>query len=133
MALVIRDVHHAPAARGVDGVLDVLGDAPDLSQDRVQRVLQRPVEPVPLRRPQLDEVRLDALAGVGFRRALDAAQVLRDVVAREHRLCDVVRSHWSGTIQKKPAVTLNFEPANFEMGSLTAAERPVRVAARSRP
>ena len=93
MALVVRDVHDPPAPGGLDGVFDMFGDAANLSQDGIERMLECAVEAVPLRRTQLLEVLLDSLPRVRFGRALDAAEVPRDVIARQHRLDDVVRSH----------------------------------------
>src|SRR5262245_3369518 len=94
MTLVIRDVHDVTALLGrVFSAIDVLNDALDLSQNRIQRVLQRAVEAVALRRTQLRKVRLDLLAGVRFRAAVFSAQVLRDFIAREHGSSDLVGSH----------------------------------------
>ena len=59
MALVIRDVERRGRARVASArVLDVLGDAADLSENRVERMLQRAVEAVPLCRAELVEIRL---------------------------------------------------------------------------
>ena len=54
MALVIRDVDDAATPRGVRRMLDVLGHPAHLAQDRIERMLQRAVEAVPLRRAELD-------------------------------------------------------------------------------
>ena len=91
MALVIRRVDDSSGPRCGFDDLEVL-DAPlDLPQDRVQRMLERPVKPVPLRRLQLFEVCEDPLAAV--RSSVRAAEVPCHVLAREHGLSDVVRHH----------------------------------------
>ena len=64
VALVIRRVDDAVRAHGADDVLQVLVLPFDLPKDGIERMLQRPVELVPLRRPQLVEVGVDLLAGV---------------------------------------------------------------------
>ena len=62
----------------------------DLAQDRIERMLQRAVDRIALRRPQLVEVAVDALARLQLRSARAPSQIPRDVVAREDRLGDVV-------------------------------------------
>ena len=49
-------------ADGGDDVMQVFVLALDLAEDRIERMLQRAVERVPLRRPQLVEIAVDALA-----------------------------------------------------------------------
>ena len=56
-------------------------------------MLQRAIEPIPLRGVQFVEVGLDAPAGFGIGATVLPLQVLGDVFAREHGLCDVVRTH----------------------------------------
>ena len=91
VALVIRRVDDAPGARGRLDDLEML-DAPiDLAQNRIERVLQRAIERIPLRRPQLFEIREDPLAAV--RAAVRAPQVSHDVLAREDGLSQIVRNH----------------------------------------
>ena len=65
VALVIGRVDHLPGRRRRDRALDVLDVPVDLPQDRIERVLERPVERVALRRPQLLEVGVHPLPGVG--------------------------------------------------------------------
>ena len=48
----------------VDDVVQVLVLALDLSEDRIERMLQRAVDRMPLRRPQLVEVAVDAFASL---------------------------------------------------------------------
>ena len=74
---------------------DVFVDAFDLPEDRVERMLQRPVDRIPLRRPQLIEIRVDALARLEFGLPMAAPQVPRDVIPRQDGLGDVVEHHWS--------------------------------------
>ena len=91
--LVVRDVDDAARARRLLRDGDVLVDALDLAQDRIERMLERAVDRVALRRAQLVEVGVDPLARLQFALAVPAAQVARDVFPREHRLCDVVGEH----------------------------------------
>ena len=60
---------------------DVLVDALDLAENRVERMLQRAVDRVALRRPQLVEVGVDPLARLHLCLPVPAAQVPRDVLA----------------------------------------------------
>ncbi len=80
VALVVRRVDDAVAADRVGDVVQVLVLALDLAQNRVERVLQRAVELVPLRGPQLFEVGADLLA-----------RVLEHVLARQNGLRDLVQ------------------------------------------
>ena len=91
--LVVRDVDDAAGARRLLRDLDVLLDALDLAQDRIERVLQRAVDGIALRGPQLVEVGVDPLARLQLALPVPAAQVARDVLAREDRLGDVVWEH----------------------------------------
>ena len=61
VALVIRDVDDPPRFRRLLRDFDVLVDAFDLPQDRIEGVLEGAVDGIPLRRPQLVEVRMDPL------------------------------------------------------------------------
>jgi hypothetical protein len=90
VALVIRDVDRAPRAGGAFRDVDVLVDPFDLAQDRIQRMLQRPVDRVALRGAQFVEIGVDALARLEFGLPVAATQVPRDLFARQHRLGDVV-------------------------------------------
>ena len=73
--------------------VDVLVDALDLAENRIERVLQRAVDGIALRGPQLVEVGVDALARLEFRLSVPAAQVLGNVLPRQYRLSDVVEQH----------------------------------------
>ena len=79
-----------PAAVAAYDVLDALVDALDLAEDRIERMLQRAVDGVPLRRPELVEVGVDALARLRRRLPVAALKVARDLFAREHRPGDFV-------------------------------------------
>jgi len=81
---VIGGVHDAVLARRVERVVRVLGDLLDFSEDRIERMLERTVHVVPLRRPQLFEIAVDLLAARGL------AQVLHDLLAREDCLRNFV-------------------------------------------
>ena len=62
-------------------------------------MLQRAVELVPLRRPQLVEVGVDPLARLRAAFAVAAAQILDDFLTRENRLGDLVEHViWFATI-----------------------------------
>ena len=91
VALVVRRVDDAARARGRLDDLEVLDPPLDLPQNRIQRMLQRAVERIPLRRPQLFEIGEDPLAAV--RSAVRAAQIAGDVLAREDGLSQIVRNH----------------------------------------
>ena len=62
----------------------------DLAEDRVERVLERPVDRIALRGPQLVEILVDPLARLGPGLAVAALQVAHDFVAREHGARDLV-------------------------------------------
>ena len=91
MALVVRRVDDAVRARRVQDVVQVLGLALDLAEDRIERMLQRAVDRVPLRRPQFFEIGVDALARLLAALAVVAAEVLDDLFALEDGLGDVVQ------------------------------------------
>ena len=75
------------------------GNFLDLAQDGVERVLQRPVEFVPLRRPELVEVGVDAFARPLLVFAVSAAQILDDFLTSENRLGELVEHViWFATI-----------------------------------
>src|SRR5262245_53313066 len=95
MTLVVRDVDDSSPAGRILGVLDVLRNATNLSQDGIERMLEGAIEPVPLLRAQLVEILLDALPRIRFGRSRQAAHVLRDVLTLEHGAGNVVRSHGS--------------------------------------
>ena len=56
-------------------------------------MLERAIDWITLRGPELIEVGVDALASVELRRAVPSAQVPSDVLPCEHRLGDVVKQH----------------------------------------
>ena len=90
VALVVRRVDDAVLADRVGDVVQVLVLALDLAQDRIERMLQRAVELVALRRAQLVEVAVDLLARLRAAVAVAAAEVPDDVLVREDRLGDVI-------------------------------------------
>ncbi len=65
----------------------------DLAENRIQRVLQRAVKRIPLRRPQLFEIGEHALAAVGA--AVRAAEIPGHIFASEDGLGEIVRNHAS--------------------------------------
>ena len=65
MALVIGDVDHAAAPDAVLRELHVFGNALDLAQNRIERVLKGPVEPVALGGAEFFQVALDPLPRLG--------------------------------------------------------------------
>ena len=80
VTLVIRRVDDAVRPHRVHDVMKVFVLALDLAEDRIQRMLKRAVELVPLRGAQLVEVRMHLLA-----------RVLENVLAREDGLGNVVQ------------------------------------------
>ena len=121
MALVIRDVEHAPARGRFTRVLDVLGDATNLSQDGVERVLKRAIEAVSLRRAELVEIRLHALASIIVGLSAVRAEVLRHIIARQHCPRDVVGSHVTKTIAER---TVRSPTVNPESGTMNSNPEP---------
>ena len=91
VALVIRGVDDAMGARRVQDVMQILGLALDLSEDGVERMLQRAVDRIPLRRPQLLEIGVDALARLIAVLPVIAAEVSEHLLALEDGLGDVVQ------------------------------------------
>ena len=91
VALVIRGVHDPVAARGGDDVLQLLVLALDLTEDRVERVLERPVDLVALGGLELVKVAVNPLPGPLAAIPVPAAKILDDLFAREHGLGDFVQ------------------------------------------
>ena len=58
----------------------------DLAEDGKERMLQRAVNRIPLRRAQLVEIPVNSLASLRAALAVPAAQVLQYFRAREHGL-----------------------------------------------
>ena len=81
VALVVRRVDDASGARGDPREVDVLGDALDLAEDRVEGVLQRAVDRVALRGVQLLEVALDPLARGAPALAATALEIPGDLLS----------------------------------------------------
>ncbi len=88
---MIRAVDDAVAARRGLGRLDVFADAFDVAQQQVDRMLERPVHRVALRRPQLFEVAFDPLARFATAFAVRVRQILRDFVPGQHGARDFVK------------------------------------------
>jgi len=63
VAAMVRDIDDAASRRRQPDDAFVLGNARDLAEDRVERMLQRAVDRVSLARAQLLEVFVDALLG----------------------------------------------------------------------
>ncbi len=103
VALVVGDVDDAPGEHRLLGDLDVLVDPLDLPQDRIERVLQRAINRIALRRPQLVEIGVNALSRLELGLAVSATQVARDLLTREDCLRDVVKHH-AGTISEADKV-----------------------------
>jgi hypothetical protein len=97
MALVVRDVDDAAGRGRLPDVVDALGSAIDLAQDRIERVPERLVDRVALRGTHLVEVGLDALAcGRPFRFAA-GLQVAGDLLAGEDGFGDFVVNRHGGS------------------------------------
>ena len=91
VALVVRRVDDAMAARRVQDVMQVLGLALDLPENGIERVLQRAVNRIPLRRPQLVEIGVDALARLIAVFPVVAAEVPEHLLALEDGLRNVIQ------------------------------------------
>jgi hypothetical protein len=79
VTLVVRDVDRPASARRFLRDADVLVDALDLAQDRIERMLQRAIDRISLRRAQLVEIGVNALACFEFGLAMSATQIARDI------------------------------------------------------
>ena len=90
VAAMIGCVNDAVMLRGVDREADVLADALDLSQDRVQRIFERAIKLVALRRPQFFEIRDDALASGGASQTVTARQIPRHFLMGEDGLGEFI-------------------------------------------
>ena len=117
-----------PARVACCGIADVLLDALDLAQDRVERVLQRAVDRVALRRPQLVEVGVDPLARLQLALPVTAAQVARDVLPRENRLGDVVGKHRARTISNRRCLLPHAARRQIGVGELGRRRRAAEIA-----
>ncbi len=79
-----------PARVASCAIRDAFVDALDLAENRIERVLERAVDRIPLRGAKLVEIRVDPLACLELGLAVAAAQVPRYILARQHGLRDVV-------------------------------------------
>jgi len=86
VALVIRRVDDAVRPDRVGDVMELFVMAFDLAEDGKERMLQRAVNRIPLRRAQLVEIPVNSLASLRAALAVPAAQVLQYFRAREHGL-----------------------------------------------
>ena len=93
MALVVRDVDDTPRARRLLRDLDMLVDPFNLPEDGIERMLQRTVDGVSLRRSEFVEVGMDPLARLELRLTGAATQIARYFLAREDCLGDVIEHH----------------------------------------
>ena len=119
MALVIGDVDGAAAPRGVLRDADVLLDALDLAQNRVEGVFEGAVDRVALGGSQLVEVGVDPLPGLQLRLPVPSPQVAPYVFPRQHRLGDVVEHAGTDYIKEVALYTDIIAPA-------ASRERPRR-------
>ena len=90
VAAVIRRVDDAVAARGGDDVMQVFVLAFDLAENRIERMLQRAIEPVSLRGAQLFEIRENPLASL-FAAFAISPEVLDDLFASQDGLSDFIQ------------------------------------------
>ena len=91
VAFVVRRIDDAAGSRRRLDDVEMFDPAIDLAENRIQRMLQRPVERVPLRRLELFEVCEHPLPAV--RAAVRTLQVPHDVLACEDGLGEVVIHH----------------------------------------
>ena len=89
VALVVRGVDDAAGAGRVFDDLEMLDPPLDLPQNRIERMFERAIERIPLRRPQLFEIGEHPFAAI--RAAVRAPQVPDDILAREDGLSEIVR------------------------------------------
>ena len=75
--------------RGGD-VVQVFVLALDLAENRIERMLERPVELVPLGRAQLVEVSVNPFAGLRTAFTVAAAEVFEDLLVRHDGLGNIV-------------------------------------------
>ncbi len=91
VAPVIRRVNDPTRACGRLDDVEMLDPPIDLPKNRVQRVLERAIERISLRRSELFEVGEDPFAPV--RTPVRAAKISHHVLAREDSLGEIVRNH----------------------------------------
>src|SRR5258708_39128774 len=110
MALVIRRVDDPVSAHGGHHMMQLLVLALDFAQNWIQRMLQRPVNRIALRRPQLVQIRVNPLASPVAPLAVPAPEVLDDLGPREDRLGDVIEhgpaqyiTRWRGRWRRRTA------------------------------
>ncbi len=124
MALVIRDVDSSAASRRRLRDLDVLVNPFDLAQDRIERMFERAIDRIPLRRPQLVEVGVNAFAGFELRLAVPAAQVPRYILPRQYGLADVVEHARTDYIKHRCSSILASWPASPSHSSSASSFSP---------
>src|SRR5205085_5862833 len=110
--LVVRNVNDPAGPCRLLGNLDVLVDPLDLAENGIQRMLEGPVNRVPLRRPQLVEIAVDPLACLQLALPVPATQVARDVLPGQHRLSNVVWKHVLGLYQRPFSISLQIASVN---------------------
>ena len=93
VAAMVRRVHDTALLDGVDGELLMLADAFDLSQDRIERILERAVQLVALRRLQFFEIAEHPAAGGVARQPVAALDEPGHVFAGENRFRNRVWPH----------------------------------------
>src|SRR5262249_18111316 len=127
MTPVIGCVDNAVAASGAYDVMQVLVLAFDLAKDGIQRMLQRAIQPMPLRGAQLLEIRKNPLSRL-FAALTAAAQVLYDLFAGQYSLSDFVKHG------EPDYTTAGGGPAqiarHISCGKCDVRERPARSPAR---
>ena len=98
VALVIRGVHHTVAGRRGNGVVQILVLALDFPEDGVERMLERSIQLVPLRRPQFVEIGDDTFPHLVAALAIAPPQVLDDLRPCQHGEGDVIEHESKATI-----------------------------------
>ena len=93
VAAMVRRVDDAALLDRVDRELLMLADAFDLSQDRIERIFERPIQLVALRRLQLIEVREHLGARRGARQPVAALEKTGHVCPGEDGFGDGVGAH----------------------------------------
>jgi hypothetical protein len=138
MAFVIRDVDDPPGAGRILRDPHAFVDALDLAENRIERMLERAVDRIPLRGAKLVEIRVDPLACLELGLPVAAAQVSRYILARQHGLRDVIEhcaALYHPFVFRSPAPTPLYVASSAQTASVNAVvlAEPPRSRVRTRP
>jgi hypothetical protein len=91
VAFVVRRVDQPVIADRVEDMMEVFVMAIDLPEDWIERMLQSPIDCVPLGCPQLVEISKDPIPRLVAASAVRPAQVLDDLFPGQDGLRDVIQ------------------------------------------